>query len=110
MGDLIKIDLTNKTRQEEYNPLSPLKEGKPVTLVIHDKLMFRKRGIENPILIISPLSLYNIEGNGLLFSLPGYGSSIQEIGKFRKTQLYTMGLSAKGAKALIEKLNELFKK
>lgn len=91
--------------------LNPLKEGKPVTLVVRDSRINKRKGADKLLLLlISPLSIYNIEGDGLLFSMPSYGSIILEIGKLKVTQLYKMGLSMKSASVLVLKLNELFKK
>ena len=74
--------------------LQPLLEGKPVTLIVRDPKMFKKKSVGDPILFITPSEVYGPGGDTWILSLQGHGCQVVPKGNVKATRLVLMGLSS----------------
>jgi hypothetical protein len=89
--------------------LCPLKEGTPVMFRVRDTKMTKKRRVEEPIILITPSSVYHAGDGALVVSVPGYGCEIIPIDDIKPMYLYRAGLSMRASKILSLELKKLFK-
>lgn len=93
---------------QTHSLLEPLLLGMPVALKINDSKMVSKKRIREKILLIAPTEAYGLPGNGLVFSIPGYGCEMFPSYEIDVLILFRMGITIKTAKALKTELERLF--
>lgn len=104
--DIIKEDLTD-------HPLYPLTQGRPVILVpkITGRVALKRRNKEivYPVLWMAPVSLYGIEQEALMISIPVYGSVIVRPLTVKAMDLWQLGgMPMKACQTLAWHLNRVF--
>lgn len=108
MGRL--FDTIHKRESDELSLLRPLLQNKCVALAISDVKMYKKKRVKDPILLISPMSLYGLDKKQFLFSIPGYGSEIVDLDTVKAHTLsFRLGLTMKASNILINEIKSLFK-
>ena len=89
--------------------LLPLKVGQPVAFRVHDPRILPKKRVKEPVILLTPSSVYGFNNDKLIISLPGYGCEVVPINEIKPLRLYQVGLSLSTAKILATELNKLFK-
>lgn len=97
-----------KEPSEAVKRLQPLLRGKPVAFRVNDAKMFKKRRVSQPILTITPSTVYGMEGGVLIFAVTGHGCEAVPVTQLKPMALYRTGLSMRVAKFLVRELKELF--
>ncbi len=91
--------------------LAPLREGKPVALVVDDPRLPKRKRIEKPLLFLTPITGFGAPSTKLMVALQTYGCElIDTLEQVKPSAFYRMGLNMKLASLLAEELNLVFTK
>lgn len=97
----------NKTKLPKV--LQPLLKGQTAFMAINDPKMREKKRTGKPVLLIAPMSVYEVDSTDLLLSIPGYGCELVTPGSITTIHLYRLGLTTNASKLLAVTLNTLYK-
>lgn len=91
--------------------LAPLRNGKPVTLVVDDQRLPKRKRIEKPLLFLVPQTVCGAPSTKLIVSFQTYGCEIIDTAKgVKPMELVRVGLGIKMAVSLAKSLDLVFKK
>lgn len=91
--------------------LEPLREGKPVVLVVDDPRLPKRKRIEKPLLFLTPQSIYGEPSKKIVISFQTHGCEVVDTEMGVKTlELMRLGIGGKMAVALAKSLNLVFNK
>jgi hypothetical protein len=90
--------------------LAPLRQGKPVVLIVDDPRLPKRKRIEKPLLFLTPESLFGAPSTKLLASLQTHGCEVLDTRTAIKPIAFIrLGLSARLACSLAAELDLVFK-
>lgn len=91
--------------------LAPLREGKPVALVVDDPRLPKRKRIEKPMLFLTPITVYGQLSTKLMVALQTYGCEVIDTREtIKPAAFFRMGMNGKLAAVLAEELNLVFRK
>lgn len=102
--------LTESQLRDVNERLIPLLAGRPVTVLVRDPKLKKKRRIGSPVLFITPTECYGLGEDSLVFALQGYGCEVMRKGQVKAEYLYRMGLTMGASKLLTTLLNKMWSK
>lgn len=106
---IVKLNKSQRQVSIAKKLLTPLREGKPVALIVDDPRLPKRKRIEKPVLFLTPLTVYGKLSTKLMVSLQTYGCEVVDtLEKITPTTFYRMGLSARLAGILADELNQVF--
>lgn len=94
-----------------YRLLAPLREGKPVALVLDDPRLPKRKRIEKPLLFLTPISAYGRVSTQLMVALQTFGCEVVDTLETIKPAVFMrMGIGSKLSVQIAGELNQVFKK
>lgn len=104
--------LTDSQHKREFKAskvLLPLLSGRPVTLTVSDVAVIKRKRIKEPVVFITPSTVYGLEGAALVISVQGGGCEIIDRSvAIKPMSVYRTGLSMRASRILASELNILF--
>ncbi len=89
--------------------LRPLKRGVPVALRIEDKRLPKRKRVEHPLLLITPMAIYGRPSSQMAISVQTHGCEIVDTrDRIAPIVFMRMGLSAALSTAMATELTSLF--
>lgn len=93
--------IQNQPLKIEEELLLPLFDGKPVILKVDDPRLFKKSRAKSVFLFLAPLSVFGVDGQYVLASMPAYGCEIIDLHRLQTISFIRMGVSPSLSKALV---------
>lgn len=103
----------NETRKDSLNfarcLLAPLKQGKPVVLIVHDARAPKKKRAMEPLLFLTPLTIYGQLSTKLNVAYQAHGCEVVDTAERITPMVFIrVGMSPKLAAILAKELTTLF--